>query len=108
MEQLKIIEKKGANYVLLEATGELTANTFTELQSKVFSLIEETNVVLDMAEVVRVDSSGLGVIMAAFNDAEDFGQKLYIMRPSNEARKALESTGFIDFFPIIQAVTEAL
>jgi hypothetical protein len=46
--------------------------------------------------------------MAAFNDAEDFGQKLYIMRPSNEARKALESTGFIDFFPIIQAVTEAL
>jgi len=36
MEQLKIIEKKGANYVLLEATGELTANTFTELQSKDF------------------------------------------------------------------------
>jgi len=108
MEQLKIIEKKGANYVLLEATGELTANTFTELQSKIFGLIEETNVVLDMAEVVRVDSSGLGVLMAAFNDAEDFGQRLYIMRPSNESRKALESTGFIDFFPIIQAVTEAL
>lgn len=108
MEQLKLIEKRGANYVLLEATGELTANTFTELQSKVFNLITETNVVLDMAEVLELDSSGLGVLMAAFNDAEEFEQNLYIMRPSNEVRKALESTGFIDFFPIIQAVTEAL
>ncbi|HBG35468.1 MAG TPA: anti-sigma F factor antagonist [Treponema sp.] len=108
MEQIKIIEKRGPNYVLLEATGELTANTFTELQSKIFGLITDTNVVLDMAEVIQVDSSGLGVLMAVFNDAEEYKQSFYIMRPSNEVRKALESTGFIEYFPIIQSVTEAL
>jgi anti-anti-sigma factor len=108
MEQLKLLEKKGANYVLLEVSGTINSYTFSEFQSKLYTLVTDTNVVVDMSLVTNIDSSGLGVILAAFNDAEESGYRLYIMRPSNEARKALESTGFIDFFPIIQAVTEAL
>ena len=39
MEQLKIQEKKGANYNLLELFGVLDSYNFTELQQKAFMLI---------------------------------------------------------------------
>ncbi len=108
MEQLKLLEKKGANYVLLEASGTINSYTFSELQTKLNSYVKDTNVVVDMSMVTNIDSSGLSVIFAAFNDAEESGYRLYIMRPSNEARKALDSTGFSDTFSIVQSVTEVL
>ncbi len=108
MEQLKLLEKKGANYVLLEASGTINSYTFSEFQTKLYSLVRDTNVVVDMSLVTNIDSSGLGVILAAFNEAEDSGYRLYIMRPSIEARKALDSTGFTDTFSLIQSVTEVL
>lgn len=108
MDQVTLLEKKGANYVLLEVTGTINSYTFTDFQTKVYSLVKNTNLVLDLSEVNKIDSSGLGVILASYNDAEDNGYKVYIMRPSSSARKAIESTGFIDMFPIIQSVTEVL
>ena len=108
MEQLKLLEKKGANYVLLEASGTINSYTFSEFRAKLYSLVRDTNVVVDMSLVTNIDSSGLGVILAAFNEAEDSGYRFYIMRPSIEARKALDSTGFTDTFSLIQSVTEVL
>ena len=81
---------------------------FRSFQAKLYSLVRDTNVVVDMSLVTNIDSSGLGVILAAFNEAEDSGYRLYIMRPSIEARKALDSTGFTDTFSLIQSVTEVL
>ncbi|AEE16860.1 STAS domain-containing protein [Treponema brennaborense] len=108
MEQLKIQEKRGANYALLEVSGVIDSYSFTEFQQKAYALIKETNLVLDLSEVVSIDSSGLSVILGAFNDAEQFNHTLYIMRPSNGAQKAIDSTGFTDDFHIIHTVTEVL
>ena len=47
MEQLKIQEKKGANYSLLELFGVLDSYNFMELQQKAFALIKEKNLILD-------------------------------------------------------------
>ena len=44
--------------------------------------------------------------MAAFNDADEYGHKLYFMSLSNEAEKALSSTGFKSLFNLINSVTE--
>ncbi len=108
MEILKIQEKKGANYALLELNGVIDSYNFTEVQKKAFSLIQETNLVLDLSETMSMDSSGLSVILGSYNVGEESGHTLYIMRPSSGAKKALESTGFIDTFHIIQTVTEVL
>ena len=93
---------------MLEVSGTINSYTFSEFQSKLYTLVTDTNVVVDMSLVTNIDSSGLGVILAAFNDAEESGYRLYIMRPSNEARKAIDSTGFTDTFSLIQSVTEVL
>ena len=54
MEQLKIQEKKGANYNLLELFGVLDSYNFTELQQKAFVLIKENNLVLDLSNLTSM------------------------------------------------------
>ena len=106
MDQLAINEKVGAYYMLLELSGAVNAYTITELKTKVYSYILDSNVVLDMSQVSQLDSTGLGVIIATHNDGEGCGTKIFILNPSNEARHALEKTGFLDTFNIIHSVTE--
>lgn len=108
MDTMRINEKRGANYMLLELSGVINSYTYAEFKTKAYAYIRENNLVLDLSEVTDMDSSGLGVIMGAFNDGEDTGYKLYLMRPSTAAYKALDSTGFTDTFNIIHAVTEVL
>lgn len=106
MDQLTIIEKVGANYMLLELYGSINAYTISEFKEKLDRYILDSNVVIDLSAVTKIDSSGMGVIMAGFNDAQDFGTKLLIMNPSVDARIALDKTGFSDTFIIIHSVTE--
>ncbi len=108
MEQLTVQEKRGPNYALLEVAGTLNAYTYTDFQDKVYALIRETNLVIEMSQVTNLSSSGLGVLLAAYEDGEEFGHSLYIMRPSQIVRAAVESTGFEDMFPVIFSLTEVL
>lgn len=108
MENLTIVEKRGPNYVLLEVAGTINSYTYTEFQVKVYSLIKETNLVLDLSRVTNLSSSGLGVLMSALDDGDAVGNKLYIMKPSEVVRLAIESTGFNDMFTVIYSLTEVI
>ena len=106
MEQLSITEKEGANYILYEVSGVMNTYTITELAEKLDETIKKSNIVVDLERVETIDSVGVGLMMATFNDGEDNGHKFYMMNPSPAARVALEETGFYDVFSIIHAVTE--
>ena len=108
MENIAIVEKNGPNYSLLEVSGTINSYTYTEFQAKVYALIKQTNLVLDMSRVVNLSSSGLGVLMAAVDDGEELNHKLYIMKPSEVVRLAIESTGFSELFTVIFALTEVI
>ncbi len=106
MEQLTIIEKDGANYHLYELEGSLNAYTLGEFQNTLYDAVRKNNIVLDMSKLVELDPAGIGFLMAAFNDSEDKGNRLYFMSVSNEAEKAISATGFKSLFNIINSVTE--
>jgi anti-anti-sigma factor len=106
MEQLTITEKSGANYKLFELDGALNAYTLAEFQQKVYTAIQTDTVVLDLSKVISLDASGMGVLMAAFNDGQETGHKFYLMSLSNECEKVVSATGFKDLFFIINSVTE--
>jgi anti-sigma B factor antagonist len=108
MENISIVEKAGSNYALLEVSGTINSYTYTEFQTKVYALIKETNLVLDLSRVSNLSSSGLGVLMAAYDDGAEKGNKLYIMKPSEVVRLAIESTGFSDMFTVIYSLTEVM
>ena len=106
MEQITITEKDGANYHLYELEGALNAYTLGEFQDTLYDAVQKNNVVLDMSRLIELDASGIGLLMAAFNDSEEAGHKLYFMTMSNEADKAIAATGFKYVFNLINSVTE--
>ena len=106
MDQLSIVEKDGANYHLYELEGALNAYTLGEFQDTLYDAVQKNNIVLDMSRLIELDASGVGLLMAAFNDSEETGHKLYFMTMSNEAEKAIAATGFKYLFNLINSVTE--
>ena len=106
MEQLAIVEKDGANYHVYELTGALNAYTIGEFAETLYNAVRESNIVLDMSKLVELDPAGIGVLMAAFNDSEEFENKLYFMSISSEGEKAIAATGFKYEFHLINSVTE--
>ena len=106
MEQITITEKDGANYHLYELEGALNAYTLGEFQDTLYDAVQKNNIVLDLSRLIELDASGIGLLMAAYNDSEDAGHKLYFMAMSNEDDKAIAATGFKYVFNLINSVTE--
>lgn len=108
MEHISIVEKSGSNYALLEVAGTINSYTYTEFEQKVYALIKSGNLVLDLSRVTNLSSSGLGALMAALDDGEENGTKLYVMKPSEIVRLAIDSTGFSELFTVIHSLTEVV
>lgn len=108
MDHLNITERKGEGYILLEVVGAINSYTYTDFQQRLFSQIRGSNLILDLGRVSNLSSSGLGVLMAAVEDGEETGHKLYLMNPSEIVRLAIESTGFAHLFPIVRSPAEVL
>lgn len=106
MENLKIIGTNNANFYLLKMTGAIDSYTFTEFETKIQDAIKKANVVLDLSQVSRLSSSGLGVLMSATEETESLGHKIYILKPSSAVKMAIDSTGFTDMFNFIQSIDE--
>jgi anti-anti-sigma factor len=107
MDQLKVTETKKDRYTLLTIEGSLNSYTYSDFQNKLYELIEKTNVVVEMTNVSNLSSAGLGVLMSAIETGEEKGYKLYILKPSEVVKLAIESTGFSDHFNSVQSESEA-
>jgi len=108
MEQLNITERTVDQGVVIQVEGPVNSYTFTEFQTKVYAYSKHSNVILDMSGVSSLSSAGLGVLMAAMDDVEEAGKRLYILKPSEIVRLAIASTGFADSFAVIGSMREAL
>ncbi|MEI6876865.1 MAG: STAS domain-containing protein [Spirochaetota bacterium] len=102
MTQLNISERKDGARIILSVAGPVNSYTFTEFQEKLGKALDHADVIVEMDKVTTLSSAGIGVIMASLDDAESGGRRIYFLRPSEIARLALESTGFLERFPIIQ------
>ncbi len=106
MTQLDVTVQRENDYDILLVSGPVNSYTFSEFQEKVFRSVAAANVIVDMEKVTTLSSAGIGVLMAALDDAEDAGRKLALLRPSEIVKLALDSTGFAERFPIIQSVKD--
>ncbi|MGP1577356.1 MAG: STAS domain-containing protein [Treponema sp.] len=106
MENLSITEKMTDNFVLLTIVGSINSYTYREFETKMYGHIKNYSVVADFSRVTSLSSSGLGILMAAFDDGEETGHKIYIMNPSEIVKMAIDSTGFSDVFTIIHSLND--
>lgn len=106
MNQLTIEERQENGRTVLEFAGPVNSYTFTEFQERVYKAVKKADLVVNLEKVTTLSSAGLGVLMAAMEEAEEGGRKLWIFKPSEIVRLAIESTGFTDKFPVLKTLKD--
>lgn len=95
-------ERLADGSVCVRVTGDLTADTFQELQGPLDELVAsgETKVVLDLSGVERLSSAAVGVLISARGMCEGNGGTMVLASPSPLVRKSLDALGLLQMFEI--------
>ena len=95
------IQHKG-DIALVKMRGRLIAGVNGLVYSQVRPLFPEAKrVVLDLAEVVQMDSMGLGALVRLYVSAKNAGSSLELMHLGMRIRELLGITHLLDVFTII-------
>ncbi len=87
----------GTDPLIVAATGELDAASATTLSEALASAKEQApSLVLDLAGVTFIDSSGLRVIAAEHVASTGDGRSFRIVGASDRVRRIFEMTGLLD------------
>ncbi len=94
---------------VVRAGGEIDSHTvhaFHEVLVEAASLA--SHLVIDLADVTFVDSSGLGALIHARNGARERGGSVSLVSPPPMVRRLLGSTRLHDVFHIYDSLAEAI
>ena len=102
-EPLEIEVQASEERTLVTLSGELDASTASALYDKLSDLeVEDTrNVVLDLAQVTFMDSTGLAVIVTEHKRLQHSDGSLTIFSPPSSVRRLFEITGLTTLLDIV-------
>jgi anti-sigma B factor antagonist len=97
-------------HAVVAVIGEVDAHTAPELREALADVLDGggRNLVVDLADVGLLDSSGLGVILAAFERVRDAGGELRVSCPDPHVRRVFEITGLDGFVGIHDSTDDAV
>lgn len=94
---------------VVHAGGEIDARTVRGFHDAVTEAAGlASRVVIDLADVTFVDSSGLGAMIVARKGARDDGGSMSLVSPPPVVRRLLGSTQLHDVFTIYDSLADAL
>ena len=94
---------------VVHAGGEIDASTVHALDGAVTEAASlAPDVVIDLAQVTFVDSSGLGALIVARTSASEHGGSMSLVSPPPAVRRLLGSTHLNDVFAIHDSLAEAI
>lgn len=103
MFELEIVRRGKVS--LIHLRGEMQLADAVDLRSQLESVIKTSqakDIALDLCDVVRVDSSGLGALVGASATARTLGKRLMLYKPSPEVNWQLEHSDIAGFFPLVE------
>lgn len=108
---MKIIEKQMDNAHVLELNGELMGgadfDTFRKIIDKAIEQ-EHVNLVIDMAHVTWMNSSGLGMLISALTSLRSSGGDIRLANMSERLKRPMEITKLDTVFQEYPSVEEAV
>jgi len=107
-DPLEIDVERGDERTLVTLSGELDASTATLLYDQLSDLeVEDVqHVVLDLAQVTFMDSTGLSVIVTEHKRMQHSRGSLTIFAPPSSVRRLFEITGLDSVLDIVPANEE--
>lgn len=103
LENPLIIEaQQDGDATVLVLRGELDPHTAPRLRDQIDRAfaVGRSDLVLDLAGLTFIDSSGLRVIIGAHKEANEGGGRLVLRSPSQTARRLLDITGLLDHIEV--------
>jgi anti-sigma B factor antagonist len=94
--------------VVIRIEGELDAFAAPDLKQQLFACLDSgfNRLILEMSACTFVDSTGLGVLVAALKHAR--GRELALAGPNPEIRRILQVVGLDRVLPLYDSPSEAL
>ena len=89
-----IVDRRPGGIAIVRLGGRLDLLSAAEFRQRLAQAVAEGNrrLIVDLAEVPFVDSSGLGALISGLKTARLAGGDLRIARPTDQARSLLELT----------------
>ncbi|MDT8399682.1 MAG: STAS domain-containing protein [Pseudomonadales bacterium] len=85
---------------ILELSGEIDLHQSPELREKILaSLKRKSALLLDLAQVSYIDSSGIASLVEGFQTARDSGLRFALLRVSKPVAQVLSLTRLDNIFP---------
>jgi anti-sigma B factor antagonist len=95
--ELNILSDEGA--VIVKCVGRLTAENSAALKSQVKSMIpQEKRIVLDLTDLIGMDSSGIGTVVGLYVSARKAKCELQLVNLSQKVRELLGLTNLLGVF----------
>lgn len=111
MTNLKITERKSGSIIILDLDGKIRlGDGSAELHEELRLLVnrEEKKILLNMANVSHIDSSGLGELVNGFNTLERSGGELKLFHLSDKVHELMTMTKLLTVFDIYDNENEAV
>jgi anti-sigma B factor antagonist len=107
--QLDLSARTDGPWTILDVVGEVDLYTAPTLREKLVAMIDEgsTRVLVNLAEVGFMDSSGLGVLVGGLKHAKERGGDLALVCVDGPVLKVLTITGLDKVFAIHDSVESA-
>ncbi len=100
--------------VTVTLKGHITMEITDELKRALISTLDEDTclgLVLELSAVTFLDSSGIGVLIAANTRMRGQGRPVFLLRPSTQVLKTLEMVQVLPYFRVVadpEAIAEQL
>ncbi|MGE5560072.1 MAG: anti-sigma factor antagonist [Chloroflexota bacterium] len=100
---MKIEFEPTRNQLLVRLAGELDEHTATQFREAVEARLDEDgdrDLLLDLAAVTFIDSSGLGAILGRYKRISQAERKMAFAAASPQVRRILELSGLLKIIPL--------
>ncbi len=107
---MKIEFRDKGNYIVANLEGELDIESSSDFKKKAGMEISNghSNMIIDLSQVVYVDSSGLGALIALQREARLNGGALVIIGATEQIRRTMKITHLDKLFEFYDTLEEAI
>lgn len=104
-----IVVRVEEGFLVAEVAGSIDGRTAPEVQQRVLDRIEQSqDVILDVSGVPYMSSAGFRMLLLLHRTLSARGGKLLLAGLSEDIQDTMETTGFLQYFPLGADVAEAM
>lgn len=111
MSNLKITERRNDSVIILDLAGKIRlGESNLELHNSLRQLVEkgEKKILLNLAEVTHIDSSGLGELVAGYTTLQKNGGDLKLLHLTERVNELMMITKLLTVFDVFESEAEAI